>query len=90
MRITTGPRKHFVTVLVAASILLSSLLLLLVAAGGVPHRDAPDPSGVRTAGQATGETGGDSGYVNPWEAGNAAALQELAELGRRAQLGACP
>jgi hypothetical protein len=89
MRVTTGPRKHFVTVLVAASILLSSLLLL-VAAGGVPRRDAPAPSGVRTAGEATVETGGDTGYVNPWEAGNAAALQELAELGRRTQLGACP
>jgi hypothetical protein len=27
-------------------------------------------------------TGGDSGFVNPWEAGNAAVAQHLAELGR--------
>jgi hypothetical protein len=89
MQVTTGPHKHLVTVLVAASILLSSLLLV-VAVGGVPHGNDPDPSGVATTGDTTSATSGDTGYVNPWKAGNAAALRALAELGRQTQVDTCP
>ena len=89
MRVTTDPHNHLVTILVAAGIALSSLLLV-VAVGGVPHGDDPDPPGVATAGEVTAGTGGDMGYVNPWEAGNAAVLQELADLGRQTQVDTCP
>jgi hypothetical protein len=42
--------------------------------------DHPDRAVLGTAGT-TGEVSGDA-YPNPWEAGNAAALEALAERGR--------
>jgi len=85
MRVTTGPRT--VTVLVLASVVVSTLLLV-VAIVGQPGGGDPDRATVGTAVTA-GERSSDGGYANPWEAGNAAALEELAEQ-RPATADACP
>jgi hypothetical protein len=79
MRVTTGPRSRTLTVLVLAGILVSSLLLVVAVAGvrggGDPDRAVLGPAGT------TGQVSGDA-YPNPWEAGNAAALEALAEQSR--------
>jgi hypothetical protein len=87
MRVTTGPRTVTVTVLVLAGIVVSTLLLV-VAIVGLPGGGGPDRAIVGTAGTA-GARSSDDGYANPWEAGNAAALEELAEQGL-ATADACP
>jgi hypothetical protein len=86
MRVTTAPRSRTLTVLVLAGILVSSLLLV-VAVMGVRGGGDPDRAVVGTAGT-TGEAGGDV-YPNPWEVGDAAALEALAEQGRTGA-DACP
>ena len=86
MRVTTtGPRT--VTVLVLAAVVVSTLLLV-VAIVGLPGGGDPDRAIVGT-GPTAGERSSDDGDANPWEAGNAAALEELAEQ-RRATADACP
>lgn len=86
MRVTAGPRSRTLTVLVLAGILISSLLLV-VAVVGVRGGSQPDRTVLGSAGT-TGQVSGDA-YPNPWEAGNAAALEALAEQGRT-QADACP
>jgi hypothetical protein len=85
MRVTLGPRNHLVTILVSAAIALSGLLLVVatLGAGTTPRGDD------RTAISPAPDASTDAGVVNPWAAGNAAALQELADLGR-AHLNGCP
>lgn len=78
MRVTTGPRSRTLTVLVLTGILVSSLLLVVAVVGG-RGGDHPDGALVGNAGT-TGSVSGDA-YPNPWEAGNAATLEALAEQG---------
>ena len=78
MRVTTGPRSRTLTVLVLTGILVSSLLLAVAVVGG-RGGDHPDGAVVGTA-DTTGSVSGDP-YPNPWEAGNAAALEALADQG---------
>ena len=84
MRVTIDPRKHVATVVVSAAIALSVLLLVVATVGGAAPDD-DDKAQRQTAEPATPE----SGVVNPWAAGDAAVLRELAELGR-AHLNGCP
>ena len=85
MRVTLGPRNYLVTIAVSVAIALSVLLLVVAMLGAIttPGDDRtavnPVPDGATQ----------DAGVVNPWAAGNAAALQELADLGR-AHLNGCP
>lgn len=86
MRVTTGPPKRVVRAVASAvAIALSLLVLVLVAAavGSMGTSDDPDP--VTPPADATGP---DAAALNPWAAGDAAALQELADLGR-AHLDGC-
>ena len=85
MRVTLGPRNHLVTIVVSVAIALSVLLLVVATLGATTT-----PDGDRTAVHpASDEATQDAGVVNPWAAGDAAALQELADLGR-AHLNGCP
>ena len=85
MRVTLGPRNHHVTIVVSVAIALSVLLLVLatLAATATP---GDDQTAINPASDAATQ---DTGVVNPWAAGDAAALQELADLGR-AHLNGCP
>jgi hypothetical protein len=75
-------RSGVTTAITAVAIALSSLLLVLAVVGG----NAPDDAG----GSTTPDVGlADAGPVNPWAAGDAAALLTLADLGR-GHLDACP
>jgi hypothetical protein len=85
MRVTLGPRNKLVTGVVSVGIALS-MLLLVVAMLGATTTPGDDRTAVNPA--LDGATQ-DAGVVNPWAAGNAAALQELADLGR-AHLNGCP
>jgi hypothetical protein len=67
--------------LAVAGIVLSSLLLLLVVAG-VPSGWGTDHTVVGRAAPPTALA--HDGYVNPWEAGDAAARDALAAAGRDA------
>jgi hypothetical protein len=84
MRLTIDHRKHVATVAAAAAMALSLLLLVLAAVGSAA---TPDPAGDTYTPPATAAD--EAGALNPWAAGDAAALNELADLGR-AQLDACP
>jgi hypothetical protein len=84
MRLTIDHRKHVATVAAAVAIALSLLLLVLAAVGSAA---TPDPAGDTYTPPAA--AAGEAGVVNPWAAGDAAALEELAQLGR-AHLDACP
>jgi hypothetical protein len=85
MRVTLGPRNHVVTIAVSVAIALS-VLLLVVATLGATTTPGHDRTAVNSA---PDEATQDAGVVNPWAVGNAAALQELADLGR-AHLNGCP
>ena len=85
MRVTLGPRYHLVTIVVSVGIALS-VLLLVVATLGAATTPGDDRRAVTPAPDAATQ---DAGVVNPWAAGDAAALQELADLGR-AHLNDCP
>jgi ABC-type phosphate transport system substrate-binding protein len=78
VRVTTSPRRHATAVIVAAAIALSALLLAVATVGGSATPDAADDANTPTADAVTQ----DSGDVNPWAAGSAAAQRYLAELGR--------
>jgi hypothetical protein len=84
MRLTINHRKHVATVAAAAAMALSLLLLVLAAVGSAATPDVAGDTHTRPAAAAD-----EAGAVNPWAAGDAAALYELAELGR-AHLNACP
>lgn len=84
MRVTIDHRKHVATAVIAAAIALSLVLLMLVVVGGT------DTSGRAGEASTTAHSPAeDAGPVNPWAAGDAAAQQELADLGRE-HLDACP
>jgi hypothetical protein len=85
MRVTTGTRRHVVMVVVGAAIGLSVLLLVLAIVGGTTTPDDADDAFTLPADATTQ----DIGIVNPWAAGDAAVLRELAERGR-AHLNGCP
>jgi hypothetical protein len=85
MRVTLGPQNHLVTIVVSVGIALS-VLLLVVATLGAATTPGHDRRAVTPAPDAATQ---DAGVVNPWAAGDAAALQELADLGR-AHLNGCP
>jgi len=85
MRVTLGPRNHLVTTVVSAAIALSVLLLVVATLGATTTRRDNRTAITRAPDAATQDTG----VVNPWAAGNAAALQELADLGR-AHINGCP
>jgi hypothetical protein len=85
MRVTVGPRNHLVTIVVSVGIALS-VLLLVVATLGATTTPGDDHSAVTPAPASATQ---DAGVVNPWAAGDAAALRELADLGR-AHLNGCP
>jgi hypothetical protein len=85
MRVTLGPRNHLVTLVVSVAIALS-VLLLVVATLGAATTSGDDHGAVTPALDAATP---DAGVVNPWAAGDAAALRELADLGR-AHLHGCP
>jgi hypothetical protein len=85
MRVTVGPRNHVITIVVSVVIALS-VLLLVVATLGEATTPGDDRRAVTPAPDAATQ---DAGVVNPWAAGDAAALQELADLGR-AHLNGCP
>jgi hypothetical protein len=85
MRVTLGPPNHLVTIVVSVAIALS-VLLLAVATLGATTNSRDDRTAVNPAPDAATQ---DAGVVNPWAAGDAAALQELADLGR-AHLNGCP
>jgi hypothetical protein len=85
MRVTLGPRNHLVTIVFSVAIGLSVLLLVVATLGGTAT-----PGNDRTAlHPAPTLANQDAGVVNPWAAGDAAALRELADLGR-AHLNGCP
>ncbi len=97
MRVTTGPARHAVTVAVAAAITLSLLLLALATLTGTagPGTDTYQPGSLteETApgtGSAQPVPQDDASPVNPWAAGDAAALRELAEIGRAHLANGCP
>jgi hypothetical protein len=77
MRVTTGPRRHVVAVVVAAALAVNVLLLIFATVGGTATQD--DTAGPFTPPAAP--TTQDTGIVNP-SAGDAAVLRKLAELGR--------
>ena len=85
MRVTLGPRNHLVTIVVSVAIALSVLLLGVATLGATTTR-GDDRTAVNPAPDAATN---DAGVVNPWAAGDAAALRELADLGR-AHLNGCP
>lgn len=64
--------------MVAAAIAFSVVLLVVATVGGSAPPDAVDDANTPTADAVTQ----DSGDVNPWAAGSAAAERYLAELGR--------
>jgi hypothetical protein len=70
---------------VSAAIALS-VLLLVVATRVATTSPGDDRSAIPPA---PDPAANDAGVVNPWAAGDAAALQELADLGR-AHLTGCP
>jgi hypothetical protein len=80
MRLTIDHRKHVATVAAAAAMALSLLLLVLAAVGSAATPDTYAPPATAAD---------EAPVVNPWAAGDAAALYELADLGR-AHLDACP
>jgi hypothetical protein len=84
MRVTIDHRKHVATAVIAAAIALSLVLLMLVVVGGTATSGRAGEAS--TAAHSAAE---DAGPVNPWAAGDAAAQQELADLGRE-HLDACP
>lgn len=83
MRLTIDHRKHVATAAAAVAIAVSLLLLVFATVGSSATPDISGDSYIPPA-DAVEETG----PVNPWAAGDAAALYELAELGR-AKLDAC-
>jgi hypothetical protein len=83
MRLTIGHRKHVATAAAAVAIAVSLLLLVLATVGSSATPNISGDSYTPPAGAAD-----EAGPVNPWAAGDAAALDELAELGR-AHLDAC-
>ncbi len=83
MRVTTGPRRHVVAVVVAAALGVNVLLVFTAVGGTATPDDADNSTPLVDA------TTQDTGVVNPWAAGNAAALRALAELGRAHRNG-CP
>jgi hypothetical protein len=85
MRVTLGPRNRLVTIVVSVAIAVSVLLLVLATLGATTT-PGDDHSAVTPAPDAATQG---AGVVNPWAAGDAAALQELADLGR-AHLNGCP
>jgi hypothetical protein len=84
MRVTLGPRNHLVTIVISVAITLSGMLLV-VATLGATRTPGDDRTAVHPAPDVATQ---DAGVVNPWAAGNAAALRELADLGR-AHLNGC-
>jgi hypothetical protein len=82
MRVTTSSRSHAVAVSIAVAIALSVLLLVVTTLGGSAAPNDADDANTPTADAVTQ----DSGYVNPWAAGSAAAERYLAELGRKCTL----
>jgi hypothetical protein len=80
MRLTIDHRKHVATVAAAAAMALSLVLLVLAAVGSAATPDTYTPPATAA---------NEAGVVNPWAAGDAAALNELADMGR-AHLDACP
>ena len=86
MRVTTGPRRGVVTVVVAAALALNVVLLVFATVGVAASPD--DPANTFTP-PTDATTTQDTGVVNPWAAGDAAVLRALAELGR-ASLNGCP
>jgi hypothetical protein len=85
MRVTLGPRNHLVTIVVSVAIAVSVLLLVLATLGATTTR-GDDRTAINPAPDAATQ---DTGVVNPWAAGDAAALRELADLGRAHHNG-CP
>ena len=84
MRVTAGPHNRLLTILVSAGLLLSAILLTVVLGAGQDR----SPSAVTATG--TDGRGADAVQINPVAAGDAAALRELADAGRRTQANACP
>ena len=87
MRVTTGPPRRVVTGVAGAAIVLAVLLLVIATIGGTAPADDVDDVDEAVIPPAHATTQ-DTGLVNPWAAGDAAALQELAGLGR-AHLDGC-
>lgn len=84
MRVAMHPQRHLVTVVVTLAITLSVLLLVVSVRGVATPEDADD-----TYSPTAAATTPDTGLANPWAAGDAAVLRELAERGR-AHLEGCP